>query len=54
MLKDMDLKPGQVFNRVHVIDIALSAEADYKAAHPEERRRSELGQVKARLEAMPA
>ena len=33
---------------------ALSAEADYKAAHPEERRRSELGQVKARLEAMPA
>lgn len=32
---------------------ALAAEADYKAQHPEERRRSELAQVKARLEAMP-
>lgn len=33
---------------------ALDAEAAYKAAHPLEKRRSELGQVKARLEAMTA
>ncbi len=33
---------------------ALEAEAAYKAAHPGERRRSELGQVKARLDAMTA
>ncbi len=32
-----------------LLNDALSAEADYKAKHPEERRRSELGQVKARL-----
>lgn len=32
---------------------ALAGEADYKAKHPEERRRSELAHVKARLETMP-
>lgn len=37
-----------------LLSAALEAEAAYKSAHPEERRRSELGQVKARLEALPA
>lgn len=37
-----------------LLNAALAAEAEYKARHPEERRRSELGQVKARLAAQTA